>query len=223
MRNGAGARGSCSASYQSPRRSLAVIASFLPTAECFASAGFLKEFALPPSNFASKVARLFTILTEFMNKRPPAKKRQAKLQTEKKQIPVKKIALDRIEELVKKHLGNIGEAESAFKSASALLEKHKTKYPELEQYIEHVSASDRSIQILEDIKDPRRTHYIFKILLTGVEPAYQVAHPGEKDHTNVDRAAWISTFEEALAKAIVQIVLSRQAEQASQAVGSPKE
>jgi len=39
-----------------------------------------------------------------------------------------------------------------------------------------------------------------------VQPAYQVAHPGEKDHTNVDRAAWISTFEEALAKAIVQIV-----------------
>jgi hypothetical protein len=118
-------------------------------------------------------------------------------------------------------LGNIGEAENAFKSVSALLEKHKTKYPELEQYIEHVSTSDRSIQILEDIKDPRRAHYIFKILLTGVEPAYQVAHPGEKDHTNVDRAAWISTFEEALAKAIVQIVLSRQAEQASQAVGSP--
>jgi hypothetical protein len=68
-------------------------------------------------------------------------------------------------------LGNIGEAENAFKSVSALLEKHKTKYPELEQYIEHVSTSDRSIQILEDIKDPRRAHYIFKILLTGVEPA----------------------------------------------------
>jgi hypothetical protein len=56
-----------------------------------------------------------------------------------------------------------------------------------------------------------------------VEPAYQVAHPGEKDHINVDRAAWISTFEEALAKAIVQIVLSRQVEQPSLAVGSPKE
>jgi hypothetical protein len=50
----------------------------------------------------------------------------------------------------------------------------------------------------------------------------QIAHPGEKDHTNVDRPAWISTFEEALAKAIVQIVLSRQAEQASEAVGSSK-
>ena len=130
---------------------------------------------------------------------------------------------ERIEELVKKQLGNIGEAENVFKSASALLEKHKTKYPALEQYIEHVSVSDRSIQILEDIKDPKRGHYIFKILLTGVELAYQVAHPGEKDHTNVDRAAWISTFEEALAKTIVQIVLSRQAEQASQAIGSPKE
>src|ERR1700730_11703740 len=118
---------------------------------------------------------------------------------------------ERIEELVKKQLGNIGEAENVFKSASALLEKHKTKYPALEQYIEHVSVSDRSIQILEDIKDPKRGHYIFKILLTGVELAYQVAHPGEKDHTNVDRAAWIFDFEVALAKAIAQITLSRRA------------
>jgi hypothetical protein len=107
-----------------------------------------------------------------MNKHPPTKKPQAKIQTVKKQIPVKKIAPDRIEELVKKHLGNIGEAENAFKSASALLEKHKRKYPEIEQYIEQVSPSDRSIQMLDDVKDPRRSHYIFKILLTGVEPAY---------------------------------------------------
>src|SRR5271166_2319217 len=86
-------------------------------------------------DFRLEFGRPFIILTEFMNKRPPAKKPPAKTQTVKKQIPVKKIAPDRIEELVKKHLGKIGEAENAFKSASALLEKHKRKYPELEQYI----------------------------------------------------------------------------------------
>jgi hypothetical protein len=101
--------------------------------ECSAWSRILKEFALPPSIFGSKDVLPFTILTEFMNKRPPVEKPQAKIQTVKKQIPVKKIIPDRIEELVKKHLGNIGEAENAFKSASALLEKHKTKYPELEQ------------------------------------------------------------------------------------------
>jgi hypothetical protein len=158
-----------------------------------------------------------------MKKPLPAKKPQAKAPPAKKQILVKKQSPDRIDELVKKHLGNIADAENAFKSASALLEKHKTNYPELEQYVEHVSPAELSIQILEDIKDPRRAHYIFKILLTGVEAAYQVAHPGEKDHTNVDRAAWISTFEEALAKAIVQVILTRQAEQAAQAAGSQKE
>ena len=108
---------------------------------CSASAGLLKEFALvrlTALHFRLERRPSFHY-TEFMNKRPPAKKPQAKIQTVKKQIPVKKIAPDRIEELVKKHLGNIGEAENAFKSASALLEKHKTKYPELEQYIEHVS------------------------------------------------------------------------------------
>ena len=94
----------------------------------------MKEFALP-TPFSARKTSVLSLLTEFMNKRPPAKKPQAKIQTVKKQIPVKKIAPDRIEELVKKHLGNIGEAENAFKSASALLEKHKTKYPELEQYI----------------------------------------------------------------------------------------
>jgi hypothetical protein len=91
-----------------------------------------------------------------MNKRPPAKKPQTKIQTIKKQIPVKKIAPDKVEEFVKKHLGNIGEAENALKSASALFEKHKTKYPELERYIEHVSPSERSIQILDDLKNQRR-------------------------------------------------------------------
>ena len=158
-----------------------------------------------------------------MKKPLPAKKPQVKAPPAKKQIPVKQQSPDRIDELVKKHLGNIADAENAFKSASALLEKHKTNYPELEQYVEHVSPAELSIQILEDIKDPRRAHYIFKILLTGVEAAYQVAHPGEKDHTNVDRAAWISTFEEALAKAIVQVILTRQAEQAAQAASTPKE
>jgi tryptophanyl-tRNA synthetase len=165
--------------------------------------------------FASKVVRPFNILTEFMNKHLPAKKPQAKIQTVKKQIPVKKIAPDKIEELVKKHLANISAAENTLKSALALLEKHKTKYPELEQYVENVSSSDRSIQMLDDVKDPRRAHYIFKIAVTGVVAAYQVTHPGEKDHSNVEQAAWISDFEEALAKAIAQIILARQSEPAS--------
>ena len=71
-------------------------------------------------------------------------------------------------------------------------------------------------------KTPRRAHYIFKILLLTWSRHIWSEHPGEKDNTNVDRAAWISTFEEALAKAIVQIVLSRQAEQASRDGRLPK-
>jgi len=125
--------------------------------------------------------------------------------------PATKKAPDKIEELVKKHLANIAAAENTLKSALALLEKHKTKYPELEQYVENVSSSDRSIQMLDDVKDPRRAHYIFKIAVTGVTAAYQVTYPGEKDHSNVEQAAWISDFEEALAKAIAQIILTRRA------------
>ena len=60
-----------------------------------------------------------------MKKPLPAKKPQVKAPPAKKQIPVKQQSPDRIDELVKKHLGNIADAENAFKSASALLDRNK--------------------------------------------------------------------------------------------------
>src|SRR5271165_3824143 len=55
--------------------------------ECSASAGLLKEFALPPSIFASKVVRPFSILTEFMNKRPPPKSLRPRYKRKKSKSP----------------------------------------------------------------------------------------------------------------------------------------
>jgi hypothetical protein len=127
----------------------------------------------------------------------------------------KKKGPDRIEDLVRAHLTNVATAEDTFESALALLEKHKTKYPELEQYAENVSPSDRTISLLDDVKGSRRAHHVFRIVVTGVVAAYQVTQPEEKDHSNVDKGAWISNFEEALAKTIAQIILARQSESAS--------
>jgi hypothetical protein len=127
----------------------------------------------------------------------------------------KKKTPDRIEELVRKHLANIETAEDTFKSASALLEKYKIKYPELEQYVENVSPDDRSIQMGDDVEDPKRAYHRFKIEIAGVAVAYQVTHPEEKDHTNVDQADWIFHLEAVLARAIAQIILARQSESAS--------
>jgi hypothetical protein len=89
------------------------------------------------------------------------------------------------------------------------------KYPELEQYLENVSQTDRSIQILDKAEDKSRAYHVFKIEVTGVVAAYQITRPKEKDHSSVDQAAWISNVEEALAKAIAQIILARQAKPAS--------
>jgi hypothetical protein len=127
----------------------------------------------------------------------------------------KKNAPDKIESLVRKHLANIATAEDTFKSASTLLEKYKTKYTELEQYVKNVSPSDRSLQIVDDVKDSRKTYHTFKIAVTGVATAYEITYPEQEDHSNVDQGAWISKFEEALAKAIAQIILARQSESAS--------
>jgi hypothetical protein len=60
----------------------------------------------------------------------------------------------------------------------------------------------------DDVKDTRGAHYSFKIAIAGVVVTYQVNHPAEKDHTNVDQADWILQLEEVLAKAIAQIVLA---------------
>ena len=135
--------------------------------------------------------------------------KKTKTPSDKKKTP------DKIEYIVKKHLANVAAAETTFKSASTLLEKYKTKYPELEQYVENISPSDRSIQMLDDVKDARQVHHIFKIAVTGVTAAYQITHPEEKEHSNVEQAVWMSTFEEALAKAIAQIILARQSQPAS--------
>jgi hypothetical protein len=72
---------------------------------------------------------------------------------------------DKIEGLVRKHLANIAIAEGTFKSALTLLEKYETKYPELEQYVKSISESDRSLQILDDVKDSRETYHTFKIVV----------------------------------------------------------
>ena len=61
----------------------------------------------------------------------------------------------------------------------------------------------------ELIKAARRRQ---KIAVTGVAAAFQVTNPEEKEHSSVDQAAWISNLEEALAKAIAQIILARKSE-----------
>jgi hypothetical protein len=133
----------------------------------------------------------------------------------KTKIPSAKKTSDKVEGLVKKHLADIAMAEATFKSASALLEKYKTKYPELEQYVKSVSPSERSIHIVDDVKDPKRSNYNFKIAISGVVAAYQITNPEEKEHTGVDQEVWISNLEKVLAEAIARIILGRQSEPSS--------
>lgn len=82
---------------------------------------------------------------------------------------------DRIELLVKEHLANTAAAEDTFRIALALLEKHKAKYAELEQYAEKVSPTDRTISVLDNVEGSKRAHHIFKIVVAGVE----VSIPGQ--------------------------------------------
>jgi hypothetical protein len=127
----------------------------------------------------------------------------------------KKKGPDRVEVLVKEHLANLTAAEDTFRIALALLEKHKAKYAELEQYAENVSPSERTISVLDNVEGSKRAHHIFRIVVTGVDAAYQVTHPEGRDPSSVDKVAWISNFEEVLAKAIAQIILARQSESVS--------
>jgi hypothetical protein len=132
----------------------------------------------------------------------------------KTKTPPGKKKTDRIEDLVKKHLANIEKAEDTCRAASTLLEKYKTKYAELEQYIKNVSPEDRSIQIDDNVNDARHAHHSFKIAIAGVAVTYQITHPEEKEPAKVDEVDWIMRLEEVLAKAIAQITLARQSEPA---------
>ena len=50
-----------------------------------------------------------------------------------------------------------------------------------------------------------------KIAITGVEVEYRVRRPGQEEYSNVEKEGGIFDFEEALAKTIAQLILSRRA------------
>jgi hypothetical protein len=124
----------------------------------------------------------------------------------------KKKSSDRVEELVEGQLAEIATADDTFKEALALFEKYKEKYTELEQHVENLSSSERSISLPADVKDARRTNRTFKIAITGTAVEYQIKNAEEKNPSNVDQLAWASSFEEALANVITQVVLARRLE-----------
>jgi hypothetical protein len=77
---------------------------------------------------------------------------------------------------------------------------------EAERFDLCVSPDDRSIQMDDDVKDPRHAHHSFKIAIAGVAVTYQITHPEEKEATKVDEVDWIMRLEEVLAK---QLALER--------------
>jgi hypothetical protein len=84
---------------------------------------------------------------------------------------------------------NTAAADDTFRIVLALLEKYKAKYAELEQYAENVPTSDRTISVLDNVEGSKHARHTFKIVVTGVEAAYQVTHPEGKDPSDVDKVA----------------------------------
>src|SRR5208283_4391765 len=66
--------------------------------------------------------------------------------------------------------------------------------------------------VKKDIVNQETAEKAFKnIAITGVEVEYRVRHPGQEQHSNVEREGWLSNFEEVLGQAIAQTILSRRA------------
>jgi hypothetical protein len=66
--------------------------------------------------------------------------------------------------------------------------------------------------VTKDIVNQEKAEKAFKtIAITGVEVEYRVRRPGQKEYSNVEKEGGISDFEEAVAKTIAQLVLSRRA------------
>ena len=79
-------------------------------------------------------------------------------------------------------------------------------------FLQMTAAHEENQDTIRQKEGSKHAHHLFKIVVTGVETAYQVTHPVEKGHSSVDKVAWISSFEEVLAKAIAQIILARQSD-----------
>jgi hypothetical protein len=123
----------------------------------------------------------------------------------------KKPAPDKVEHLVRDYLAKLKEVDGAFENGVAVIEKYRSKYPQLSNHIRRIVPEERRIEITQNLgedADPRLHVFVIRLLDSDVQ--YEVTAPGVEEHKNVKSSEWLSLLHDRLARIIANILYARE-------------
>jgi hypothetical protein len=127
----------------------------------------------------------------------------------------KKPAPDKVEHLVRDYLAKLREVDLTFENGAAVVEKYRSKYPELSNHIRRIVPEERRIEITQNLGDDAdlRLH-LFVVRILDDEALYEVTLSGEEEHKAVKSFEWLSLLHDTLARLIARIIYARETSKA---------
>jgi hypothetical protein len=123
----------------------------------------------------------------------------------------KKPAPDRIEHLVRDYLTKLKEVDATFENGAAVIEKYRSKYPELSDHIRRIVPEERRIEITQNLgKEANLRLHLFVIRLLDNDVQYEVTAPGVEEQKIVKSSEWLSLLHDRLARIIANILYARE-------------
>jgi len=123
----------------------------------------------------------------------------------------KKAGPDKVEHLVRDYLAKLREADLTFENGTAVVEKYRSKYPELSNHIRRIVPEERLIELTQNQGDDanlRRRLFVIRILDDNA--MYEVTLSGEEKHETVKSSEWLSLLHDTLARLIARIIYARE-------------
>ena len=127
----------------------------------------------------------------------------------------KKPAPDKVESLVRDYLAKLKEADVTFGSGAAVIEKYRSKYPELSNHILQIVAEERRIEITQNLgKDADQRLHLFVIRLLDNDVQYEVTALEVEEPKIVKSSEWLSLLHDRLARIIANILYAQETSKA---------
>jgi hypothetical protein len=122
----------------------------------------------------------------------------------------KRAAPDKVEHLVRDYLTKLREVDLTFQNGTTVVEKYRSKYPELSNHL-RIVPEERLIEITQnrgDDADPSLHLFLIRVLDDG--PLYEVTRSGEKEQKTLKSSEWLALLHDSLARLIARILYARE-------------
>jgi hypothetical protein len=121
----------------------------------------------------------------------------------------KKPASDKVEHLVRKYLAGLREVDVTFENGAAVVEKYRSKYPELSNHIRRIAPEERRIEITQNLgEDADLRLFVIRILDDNAQ--YEVTLSKDEEHKTVKSSEWLFLLHDMLARIIAKILYARE-------------